>query len=166
MTLTLILVRHAKSDHPAGTGDHDRPLNERGRKDAPRMGSWLSRRGHAPERVLCSTARRAVETWEGLQEGGLDASATFEGNLYHAAPDTMIDMLKGRQERSLMIVGHNPGMGLLAARMAVDPPDDGAFLRYPTCAVTVLRFDAEDWSGAAPGTGEVVDFAVPRRLAE
>ena len=166
MTLTLILVRHAKSDHPAGTDDHDRPLNERGRTDAPRMGAWLSRRGHAPERVLCSTARRAVETWEGLREGGLDAPATFERNLYHAAPDTMTDMLRERTERSLMIVGHNPGMGLLAAGLAADPPDDGAFLRYPTCAVTVLRFDGADWSSAAPGTGDVVDFAVPRGQAD
>ena len=166
MTLTLILVRHAKSDHPAGMGDHERPLDGRGRRDAPRMGAWLTERGHVPERVLCSTARRAVETWEGLREGGVDAPVTHEKTLYHAAPETMIDMLKGRAERSLMIVGHNPGIGFLAGRMAADPPDEGAFLRYPTCAVTVLRFDMDGWNGVTEGTGEVVAFAVPRDLAD
>ena len=164
MTLTLILARHAKSDHPAGVDDHDRPLNDRGRADAPRMGAWLAQRGHVPEAVLCSTANRAVQTWEGLREGGIDAPIDFDRQIYHAAPATIADLLSGREGRCLMVVGHNPGIGFLAARLASDPPDAGAFLRYPTCAVTVLRFDAESWDEAMNGTGEVVDFAAPRDL--
>ena len=166
MTLTLILVRHAKSDHPAGTDDHDRPLNERGRSDAPRMGAWLAERDHVPERTLCSTAKRAVETFEGLRQGGLETPANYDRRLYHAAPDAMIDLLRGREERALMIVGHNPGMGILASHLAADAPEHQRFTAYPTCAVTVLRFDAEQWADIRPGTGEVADFAVPRDLAE
>ena len=164
MTLTLILVRHAKSDHPVGTDDHDRPLNDRGRRDAPRMGAWMAERGHVPERVLCSTATRAAETWEGLQAGGIDAPVEYDRALYHAAPDTMIGLLEGQPERSVMILGHNPGISMVAGHLARSEPEGSGFATYPTCAVTVLRFPVGDWSEVAPGTGEVVDFAAPRDL--
>jgi phosphohistidine phosphatase len=67
MTRTLILIRHAKSDweHPA-LDDHDRPLNARGQRSAPRIGAWLAAQGLAPDAVLCSTARRTRETWQGI----------------------------------------------------------------------------------------------------
>ena len=166
MSRTLILVRHAKSDHPSGTGDHDRPLNDRGRPDAVQMGAWLTSAGHVPEHVLCSTAVRARQTLDGLREGGIDAPAEYEARLYHAAPDTLRWALAGRPERVLMIVAHNPGIGILAAQLARPAPDHPRFADYPTCATTVLRFDAEDWANAVNTTGTVAAFAVPRDLAE
>ena len=166
MTLTLILVRHAKSDHGGGLPDHDRPLNARGRRDAPRIGAWLAGGGYLPERVLCSTATRARQTLDGLREGGMDAPADHEGKLYHAAPDTLRWALAGRPERALMIVAHNPGIGLLAAELARRAPDHPRFADYPTCATTVLRFEAEDWADAVNGTGTAAAFTVPRDLAE
>ena len=75
MTRTLILMRHAKSDWGhAGLADHDRPLNARGTRDAPRMGAWLRGKGHLPDEVLCSTATRTRQTLEGL---GLSVPARF-----------------------------------------------------------------------------------------
>ena len=164
MSLTLILVRHAKSDHPAGLDDHERPLNDRGRRDAPRIGAWLAERDHVPDLALCSTAKRAVETWEGLRQGGIGAPVEHEAKLYHAAPDVLRWSLAGRSEAALMIVAHNPGIGLLARQLAQSAPDHPRFDQYPTCAATVLRFEADDWAGAVHGTGSVVDFVVPRDL--
>jgi phosphohistidine phosphatase len=67
MTRTLILIRHTKSDwDDSGLDDHDRPLNDRGRLSAPRIGAWLAEQGFEPDAVLCSTARRTRETWEGI----------------------------------------------------------------------------------------------------
>ena len=60
----LVLLRHAKSDYPDEVADHDRPLAARGRRDAPLVGRWLARSGYRPDAVICSTARRARETWD------------------------------------------------------------------------------------------------------
>jgi phosphohistidine phosphatase len=92
MTRTLILIRHAKSDwdDPA-LSDHDRPLNARGQLSAPRIGAWLAERGVTPDAVLCSTALRTRETWDGIATHLPEApEPVFSHGLYHAAP---IDML-------------------------------------------------------------------------
>ena len=64
----------------------------------------------------------------------------------------------------LMVVGHNPGIAFLADMLCKTQPDHDAFLRYPTAATTVFRFDIRDWSAIQPGTGQPIDFIVPREL--
>ena len=64
----LVLLRHAKSDWPDDVPDHERPLARRGRRDAPAAGRWLRKSGYVPDLVLCSTARRARETWQLAEE--------------------------------------------------------------------------------------------------
>ena len=80
----LVLMRHAKSAWP-DVPDHERPLARRGQRDAPVMGRWLRAAGHVPDQVLCSTARRARETWQ-LAQAGLGATppVSFDDGVYQA----------------------------------------------------------------------------------
>lgn len=166
MTLRLLLIRHAKSDwdDPA-LADHDRPLNKRGRRDAPRMGAWIVRSGHVPELVICSDAARTRETLDlMLGEWPSRPQIVHRHALYHAAPEDMLDLLHGVQATCVALVGHNPGMGQLAGRLARAAPDHPRWPDYPTCAVAVLSFAGADWSELGDGQGEVLGFAVPSDL--
>ena len=163
MTLTLILMRHAKSDWGSpGLADHDRPLNSRGLRDAPAMGQWLREKDHLPDQVLCSTATRTRQTLEGLR---IDVSTTFLPSLYHAEPDTMHDALLQAQGRSVLMIGHNPGIAAFAEDLLEHAPDHPRFHDYPTCATLVAEFDLERWADLRPGTGRVLDFVIPADLA-
>jgi phosphohistidine phosphatase len=163
MTLTLILMRHAKSDWGSlGLSDHDRPLNSRGARDAPMMGEWLRKKGHLPDQILCSTATRTRQTLEGL---GIDAPTTFLAALYHANPATMQDALQQAQGRKVLMIGHNPGIAAFADDMLQHAPDHPRFFDYPTCATLVAEFDLEKWADLRPATGRAVDFVIPADLA-
>lgn len=167
MTLTLLLVRHAKSDWgDASLPDHGRPLNARGRRDAPRMGRWIADRGLAPQEALCSDARRTRETLDlMLPAWPPPPRVTHSRALYHAAPEAMLAALEEATARTVALVGHNPGLGRLAARLARRPPDHPRWEDYPTCAVAALAFEAESWSEIGHDRGEVLAFAVPADLS-
>lgn len=153
--MKLILLRHAKSDWSTGSGDHDRPLNPRGQADAPRIGKWLRDSGHAPTRVLCSTAARTRETLARMRLQGAEIS--YLAALYEALASTILSLAGDYADDTLLIVGHNPGMADAAARASAERPTHSEFSRYPTCACTVV-----DVSAGLPGP--VLDFAVPQDL--
>src|SRR5687768_14403802 len=91
---TLLLMRHAKSSHDGEMPDHERPLNERGRRDAPRMAERLMEAGVVPDRILCSTARRAVETAElFVAAADFGDAIEFRNRLYHAPPADILDVV-------------------------------------------------------------------------
>ncbi len=163
----LILMRHAKSDwgNPARP-DIARPLNARGRRAARLMGQWMWGKGYLPDLVLCSPAERTCQTWQILsQELGTDPPLVLERPLYHATADTMLDVLHGAgEEATVLMLGHNPGIAAMALSLARTPPPHPSFRRYPTAAATVLAFDIGNWAEAGWGTGEVLDFAIPREL--
>jgi phosphohistidine phosphatase len=121
---TLVLFRHAKSAWP-DMADHERPLAPRGRRDAPVMGAWLRDAGLVPDRVLCSTARRARETWQ-LAEGGLGAAppVLFERGVYESAAPGLLALIRGTPAavRTLLVIGHNPTIEDLALMLAVPQP--------------------------------------------
>jgi len=160
----LILTRHAKSswDDPA-QDDHDRPLNARGRRAARALGDWLASRGYEPEEVLCSTAVRARETWSGIAAAPLEVLAQVRElpELYLAAPDQMLGVLRSATGDCVMMVGHNPGIAEFAAMLPAWPPQTIEFRRYPTAATLVLDFEAASWRDIAPSKGSVLDFFVP-----
>jgi phosphohistidine phosphatase len=164
--LTLILTRHAKSDwdDPA-LDDHDRPLNPRGRGDAPRVGAWLAGRGHRPGAALVSSARRTQETWERLAPAlhGAPTLHTLPG-LYHAGPADILEQLRMATSPSVIVIGHNPGIGDFAHRIVDRPAAHPRFIDYPTCATLVAGFAAEGWHRVDWGSGTVLDFVVPREL--
>lgn len=164
--LTLILMRHAKSgwDDP-GAEDRDRTLSDRGRGDAPRIGRWLATRGHLPDLVLCSTARRTAETMELiLAEMPSRPETVFRDRLYHASADTILAELRGAKSSTVAMIGHNPGIGDFAGRMVRQAPDHPRFADYPTAATCVMAFESERWADVRPGTGRVVEFVVPGDL--
>lgn len=168
MTLKLILTRHAKSDWgEAELDDHDRPLNERGRRAARSIGNWLAAEGYFPRQVLCSSARRTRETYELASAQWTDApEPLLLQELYHASPQAMLDILRGQATAaSVMMVSHNPGTAIMAGMLAAVPPEDADFHRYPTCFTTVFEFDADSWQQVDWGQGEVISTMAAQRLA-
>ncbi|MEE9389561.1 MAG: histidine phosphatase family protein [Paracoccaceae bacterium] len=169
MTLRLILMRHAKSDwnSPAG-GDFERTLNKRGRDSATAIGNWLAAQGHVPDLVLCSSAARTQETWGLVKDAlGTGPQLDLSRSLYLAAPETMLQHISEVQDaKTVMVVAHNPGAAILAQALADQPPHHAKFQDYPTAATTVYDFDLAGWASIKPGAGQVIDFAVPRDLAD
>ena len=162
MSLKLILMRHAKSSWSTPSLiDHDRPLNGRGRRSAEAMGDWLRRNNHLPDQVLTSTSRRTLETFERLK---LDLLADEIHALYHASPETMLSALQTATRRSVLMLGHNPGIAEFAARLVSTHPLHDRFDDYPTCATLIATFPTEDWAKVGYGSGTAVDFITPREL--
>jgi phosphohistidine phosphatase len=161
----LILLRHAKSAWP-DVADHERPLAGRGRRAAPAAGRWLRESGHVPDLVLCSTARRARETWQLAEEElGAHPRTTFEERVYGASATELLELARQTPPgvRSLMIVGHEPSMSALTLELADD--DGGAALarvrtKFPTAAIAVLAFTGS-WPELGPGQAQLADFVVP-----
>ncbi|WP_050605865.1 histidine phosphatase family protein [Ruegeria sp. 6PALISEP08] len=165
MTHTLILTRHAKSswDNPM-LDDHARPLSNRGRKSAPAIAKWLRAHGWVPDEVLSSTSTRTRETW-----GRMAMTAEyvrFQDALYLAGPDQMIRQLFEAKGRTVLMLGHNPGIAQFARQLVQDTPAHSRFLDYPTCATTVMEFDVASWTEVQWHTGKVLGFAIPRELLE
>ncbi|WP_298858237.1 histidine phosphatase family protein [uncultured Sulfitobacter sp.] len=161
----LILMRHAKSgwDDLSAT-DHQRHLNGRGVKSAKAMGHWLRDEGLRPDHILCSDAARTQETLSGL--GLADIPTTFTRDLYLAEDAVMVRILMRQTSNCVLMVAHNPGTALLAARLLGTEPDHPDFDTYPTCATLVADFEIETWRDLKMGTGRLVHFAVPRDIIE
>ena len=166
MALKLILTRHAKSDWNTGLEDFERPLNPRGRKAAASVGKWLTKKGYLPDAVLVSGARRTLQTWEHMA-GTMPNTVMMESipALYHASADTILSVLQSHSAQTLMLIAHNPGIGVFAGRVTKTPPDHIKFGQYPTAATTVIEFREDTWKKIGWGRGEVLDFVVPRDLA-
>lgn len=158
--MKLILVRHAKSDWSAGLRDHDRVLNGRGQRDAPRIGEWLARAGHVPQVVLVSSARRTRLTWAAMAQALPEAVEQVVPGLYEASAETILDVARGLEADCAAIVGHNPGIGLAMHQLAAAEPEHTRWQQVPTGATCVLRFEAD----VAWGAGEVLDFVTPHEM--
>ncbi len=167
MARRLILVRHAKSSwNHTDLGDHERPLNDRGRRSARIIGAWLRGKKHIPMRVLSSDSARTRETWK-LIERELDCGADvyWLSGLYHADAQTMLDTLRSSgDESTVMMLGHNPGTAMLANMLVRDVPSHPRYRDYPTAATAIVGFDATRWMDVDWGSGTVIDFVIPREL--
>jgi phosphohistidine phosphatase len=174
----LVLLRHAKSAWPGGP-DHERPLARRGRRNAPLMGRWLRTAGHLPDLVLCSTARRARETWQ-LAEAALrwTVPVSLDDRVYEGSAAVLLDVVRHVSPalRTVLLVGHDPALPELALMLAAAGPpayaEDGtssaALLdrmraKFPTAAVAVLKF-GQRWDQLAPGSAGLTCFVTPRDL--
>ncbi len=167
----LILFRHAKSDWSGDfASDHDRPLAPRGTEAAPRMARWLGGRGHAPERVLCSSSRRTRETLGlALAEWQNHQHVHFDKGLYLSSQNKIMQLIgaHGDDAETLMIVGHNPDMHDLTLDL-VDPLTEDAVQRrigkYPTAAMAVLACDISNWRDLIEGGATLKAFMKPGDL--
>jgi phosphohistidine phosphatase len=161
---TLLLLRHAKSDRSAVVaGDHERPLNKRGRSSARRIGSALSRIHQEPGKVLSSSAVRALTTAElAIEAGGWSCPVSAMRALYLSSPDSVLGQIVEQDDRweSLLVVGHEPTCSDLASRLI-----GGGRIEVPTAALLRIDFDAERWSEVGYGEGGLVWMLTPRLLA-
>jgi phosphohistidine phosphatase len=140
---TLLIMRHAKAARPDSTDDFDRPLEPRGRDDARAGGAWLARETYVPELVLCSPAARTRMTWHevavGLVEAGAEAQATvrYESPLYDSGVNAALDLIRGLDDGvgSVLLVGHNPTVSALSARL--DERSDRAAAGLRTSGIAV-----------------------------
>lgn len=155
--ITLALVRHAKSDWgDPGLDDHDRPLNERGLRDAPRMARRVAESGFRPDVILSSTALRARTTAEAFA-AELAAAVSLDPALYGAPASALLVAAASTRARAVMVVAHDPGMSALAARLS----DDGIG-HMPTCAVATFTWDVGDWDAATSLDPDEWTFDAPR----
>lgn len=163
----LVITRHAKAAWPEGVPDPERPLAERGRRDAPRAGRWLSGAKLLPDHVVCSPAARTRETYALISsEWDSAPSVDYDERVYAAGLSALLSVVRGAPpaSRALMLVGHNPGMQGLTLALAGD--GDPARLaqareKYPTCGIAVLEIPGT-WSSVAPGRAVLERFVVPR----
>jgi len=160
-----LLMRHAKSDYPAGVVDRERPLAPRGVREARLAGEWLRSSAPSIDAVLCSTATRTRET---LARTGLDAPVTFADRLYDAVPGTVIDEINGVEDdvATLLVIGHEPAMSDVALGLAGSSGSSRAAFeristKFPTSAIAVLRIDSP-WRDLTPGGAALLAFHVPR----
>jgi phosphohistidine phosphatase len=158
----LLLVRHAKAskDDPR-LADADRPLTERGERDAAEMGRRITRRGPHPDSIVASPARRALETAKVIARE-LDfpwRQIRQDPRIYEAEADELLEVVRdldGGVEIALL-VGHNPGFSELAQLLAKDFHED-----LPTCGAVVLEFAADTWRGVRRGGGRLLAFDSPK----
>ncbi|MBM7506074.1 SixA phosphatase family protein [Agromyces aurantiacus] len=158
---TLVLVRHAKSAWGDPTlADHDRPLNDRGRRDAPEMGRRIRERGISPGAILSSTAARARTTAEAIAEQ-LDVppgALVLDERLYASSPETILDVVAELDDEvtTAVVVAHDPGMSDLAHRLS------GEIEHLPTCGVAEFRFAVWSWSEVGDAEPLEVHLDTPR----
>ncbi|MET8676174.1 histidine phosphatase family protein [Streptomyces sp. NPDC004647] len=165
-TRRIVLLRHAKADWP-DVSDHDRPLAERGRKDAPVAGRWLANTGIDPGLTLCSTAARTRETWKlVVHELPQRPKTVYEERLYEATLGDLLALLNETSDdvQDLLLVGHNPGMHALADALSGDAEGDAlermSRRGFPTAAIAVVGFNGS-WKSVEHGVGKLLDYWAP-----
>lgn len=171
----LTLIRHAKSSwEAAGLADHDRPLNDRGERNAPMVARFLARTYLGtngipailplPDRLVSSTAVRARATAELMQPELAvgPESIVLDGRVYHAEPRALLQVVREFDDswNHVIMFGHNPGMSdfadQLLRRRAID--------EMPTCAAAVIELPWEVWSAAAWNEARLIGYVTPKLI--
>jgi phosphohistidine phosphatase len=162
----IILLRHAKADWPQ-VSDHERPLAERGRKDAAVAGRKLADTGITFDLALCSTATRTRETWKlAVHELAHRPKTVYEERVYDASPGELIAVLNETPEdvRNVILIGHNPGVHGLADILSGTAEGDAHERMnrrgFPAAAFAVLSFDGA-WKTLEPGVATLMDYWAP-----
>jgi len=157
---TLLILRHAKSAwDESGVPDHDRPLNKRGKRDAPRMGRVLRDEDLVPDLILSSTAKRARRTAQLAAEAcGYEGEIEVDEGLYLAGPEDYLEALHGvpDQMERVMLVGHNPGLEELLEALT------GEAQALPTAALAEIELSIEHWQQVEAAEGRLVGLWLPR----
>lgn len=160
------LLRHAKASADSPTfDDRDRPLNARGHDDAPLIAREMKVRGHVPDLILCSSARRTQDTCRHVLETlGPEIQADFDPALYLADDNEILEAIHSADPSAaaVLVIGHNPGLEELAASLG----KDGGPGSFPTAALAVFRFDVADWSQVRRKGGAFADFLTPKMLKD
>ena len=160
---TLLLLRHGRSSWRTGwADDSERPLSERGGKDARRMGAFLGRLRQAPEQVLSSPAVRALDTVRlAAEAGGWRCPVETVPEFYSGSVGAVLDRVRRERDKieTLLLVGHQPMWSNVAAELV-----GGAVLRFPTSALVRIVLAVESWREIGRGRGELIWLVTPRML--
>lgn len=160
---TLLILRHAKSSwKDPELADYDRPLNKRGKQDAPLMGQLIREQGLTPEFILSSSAKRACQTAEAAaEECGFDGEVYLSRDLYSFDPEPYLAALADLPDEyeCVMVVGHNPAMEELLEELT------GEYQRLPTAALVEVHLPIEYWGGIGNWVeGKLVNLWRPKEV--
>ena len=162
MQRRLMLMRHAKSAWQSqAPTDHERPLNKRGRRDAPRVGERLVELGWMPDQVVGSDSRRTQETWEQMQKHFPEARVHFTRALYAGGPTELRSEVArlSAAVRTVLVLGHNPGWENAVKALS------GREVRMTTANVVLLEGKGATWGEALQrGRWSVVGVVRPKEL--
>ena len=152
MRTRLIVMRHAKSSwSDAGSDDHERPLNKRGRRDAPRIAQELHDREWMPDRIRVSTSKRTMETLELMKAISRNSTIDVEPSLYHSSISTLLQAVEEVEEgKTTMILSHNPGSEILVHQLS------NRLEVMPTAAAALFEKQQEGWT--------LIDVLRPKEL--
>ncbi|MET9800093.1 histidine phosphatase family protein [Streptomyces sp. NPDC006368] len=162
----IVLLRHAKADWPQ-VSDHERPLADRGRMDAPVAGRRLAETGITFDLALCSTAARTRETWKlAVHELPRRPRTVYDERLYDASLGDLLALLNETPDEvnDLLVIGHNPGMHALADALAGRAEGDTVARMsrggFPTAAFAVVEFSGS-WKSVEHGVGTLTGYWAP-----
>jgi phosphohistidine phosphatase len=161
---TLLILRHAKTQPDAPSGDHERHLTERGHQDAQRMARYIDEQLEMPDAIVTSDARRAMQTAEIVASGvGFASALAVEPRIYAAGLDTLLAVVRALPDVAgrVILVGHNPGFEDLAGALSTSGED----VRLPTAAFARLEFDTPSWAEVQPGSGRLREVATRHTVA-
>jgi phosphohistidine phosphatase len=149
---TLVLLRHAKADHPSGVSDEQRPLTARGHADAGAAGAWLARAGLRPDLVICSPSKRTRQTWHGVAvalAGDATPQIRYEEDVYDGGAKDLLALVRraGDDVRTILLIGHNPSVSMLSSLL--DPAADNESDGLRTSGLAVHR--AATWADFGRG---------------
>jgi phosphohistidine phosphatase len=161
---TLLVLRHAKTQSDAPNGDHARELTERGHQDAKKMAAYITKQFGAPDAIVTSDARRAMQTAEIVADGvGFANPLTVDPRIYAASLDTLLNVVRELPDaaETVILVGHNPGFEELSEALSRGHKD----VRLPTSAFAHLEFDVPTWVAVQSGSGQLRKIATRHTIA-
>jgi len=161
---TLYIIRHAKSSWDAtNVDDFERPLNDRGKRDAPRMGKRLKEKEIHPDLIISSPAKRAMSTGKRIARilGYPREAIKPDRELYHADEETILSVIHEIKDKfhTVVLLSHNPGLtdfvnALMDGELDID--------NVPTCGVVAFQFDVDNWKDVTWGKGKMLFFDYPK----
>lgn len=159
----ILIVRHAKSDRNDPTlADFDRPLSERGHKNATEMAKRLVKQDIIPAQIVSSPALRAISTANHFADTlGIDRADIIKNrDIYEASATTLLKVINGFNDESdiTALFGHNPGLSEIAFQLS----DNSGLDNLPTCGMALIEFPFEKWSMVSRGTGKLLLFDFPK----
>jgi phosphohistidine phosphatase len=158
----LYIIRHAKSSWDSDAkSDFNRPLNKRGKRDAPMMGEVLKELAVMPDIILSSSAKRTTMTALIVAEKiGYDKEIVFENELYLASDSEIYNQIKrvDDDKDSVFIIAHNPGVTNFINRFS-----DDYILNLPTCGIFAMEFDVDSFKDIKPRSGKKLFFEYPKK---
>jgi len=161
---TLYIIRHAKSSWDAtDVDDFERPLNERGKRDAPRMGKRLKEKDIHPHLMLSSPAKRALSTGRRIAKilKYPKENILTDRRLYHADEETILSVVQGLKDHhnTVILLSHNPGLTdfvntLMNGELDID--------NVPTCGIVAFELNVDAWKDITWGKGKMLFFDYPK----